>query len=545
MNSKRISSFFRQINVCLKFILGWGMAFVLTGCSGSGDDPVKPTPTPTPTPGKDVAVTSVTVNQAKGYLEKGSTLALEATVKPDNATNKTVTWASSNNAVATVSSNGVVTAKGSGTALITATAGGKAANCNVTVLDAATDLSLMDIYGNTVSRTTANCYVVSKPGFYKIPMVYGNAIKNGATNRDSYVSSATGTSILANFLDHKGIGISTGNDTKDPWVSQKYSITKTGLIWMDSENLVEGIAMTGSSGAKENKYLTFYLDKANFTQGNAIVAAYDAEGLVAWSWHIWVTDANLSPIPVKNLVQEINFLPVFLGWCEPKSEKSKNGDTFGNCVFYQWGRKDPILGTKGSGNNTSKVYYGAKGYVDGSFKSAYLKDDIKSYIQNPGTMNSSADMDKKYTNLWSIDAGVNANVVDMPKKTVYDPSPAGFCVPPAISFTGFTKNGAWTNAQENINSSEPFKTGVGFYFYTGGWKTGALIHFPAVGSRRYDTGNIYDAGGAGWCWFATCNSAADPLMIAFFKPTAGVDTVGPSMGAGKSNNQAVLPCQEQ
>ena len=203
------------------------LALVTAACSGSGGNSIDPTPTPTPTPSKDVAVTSVTVNQAKGYLEKGSTLALEATVKPDNATNKTVTWASSNNAVATVSSNGVVTAKGSGTALITATAGGKAANCNVTVLDAATDLSLMDIYGNTVSRTTANCYVVSKPGFYKIPMVYGNAIKNGATNRDSYISSATGTSILANFLDHKGIGISTGNDTKDPWVSQKYSITKT------------------------------------------------------------------------------------------------------------------------------------------------------------------------------------------------------------------------------------------------------------------------------------------------------------------------------
>ncbi len=544
MISKRISSFFRQINVCLRIILGWGMALVLTGCPGSGDDPVKPTPTPTPTPGTDVAVTSVTVSQAKGYLEKNGTLHLEASVKPDNATNKTVTWASSNSAVATVSSTGQVTAKAPGTAQITATAGGKTANCAITVFESATDLSLMDIYGKTITRSTANCYVVSKPGFYKIPMVYGNAIKNGATNRDSYVSSATGTSILANFLDHKGIGISTGNDTKDPWVSQKYPITKAGLIWMDSQNLVEGIGMTGSSGTKENKYLTFYLDKANFTQGNAIVAAYDSDGLVAWSWHIWVTDADLTPIPVKNVVTTIDFLPVFLGWCEPKSEKSKNGDTYGNCVYYQWGRKDPMLGAKGSGTKVNKAYYGANGFNDGSFKSSNLKEDIKSYIQNPGTFNANNDMDKKYSNLWSVNAVPNASFTAIPNKTVYDPSPVGFCVPPAISFTGFTKNGNWTNELDNINSTGTFKMGVGYYFYTEGWKTGKLINFPGVGSRD-SQGSLFDVDGAGWCWFATCRNDVNPYMLAFFKRTsAGVDTVGPYLGAVKGNGYVVIPCKE-
>lgn len=518
------------------------MALVLTGCPGSGDDPVKPTPTPTPTPGKDVAVTSVTVSQAKGYLEKNGTLYLEATVKPDNATNKTVTWASSNTAVATVSSTGQVTAKATGTAQITATAGGKTSNCAVTVFESATDLSLMDIYGKTITRSTANCYVVSKPGFYKIPMVYGNAIKNGSTNKIAYVPTASGETILSNFLDHKGTGINTGNDTKDPWVSQKYPITKAGLIWMDSQNLVEGIGMTGSGGTKENKYLTFYIDKANFTQGNAIVAAYDSEGLVAWSWHIWVTDADLTPVPVKNQFNTINFLPVFLGWCEPKSDKSKNGDTYGNCVFYQWGRKDPMLGSKGSGSNANKAYYGVKGFVDGTFKTAYLKDDIKNYIQNPGTFNGSDGMDKKYSNLWSANATLNFNQTIMPVKTVYDPSPTGYCVPPAISFTGFTKTGAWTNVSDNINSSEPFKMGVGFYFYTEGWKTGKLIHFPAFGAR---SGNgIYDAGGGGWIWFATCGTEV-PWMTTFFKPTGGVDTVGPMLGAAKSSGHIVISCQEQ
>ena len=523
-----------------------GVALSVAGCSGSGGHSIDPTPTPTPTPtpGGEIAVTSVTISTGKGYLEKGGTLALEAEVKPANATNKTITWSSTNTSVATVTSDGIISAKAAGTTTIKATAGGKSASCTVTVLDAAIDLSLMDIYGNTVSRTTANCYVVSKPGFYKIPMVYGNAIKNGATNRDAYVSLATGTSILTNFLDHKGAGIGTGNDAKDPWVSQKYSISKTGLIWQDSENLVEGIAMTGNGGTKENKYVTFYLDKANFTQGNAIVAAYDAEGLVAWSWHIWVTDVDLTPIPVKNVSRTFNFLPVCLGWCEPKSDKSKNGDVYGNCVLYQWGRKDPMLGSKGSGGNTNKGYYGPKGFIDGSFTSKSLKDDIKAYIQNPGSFNMSQNMDNKYSNLWSANATPGNYLVSYPEKTVYDPSPAGFTVPPAVSFTGFTKDGNWTNELDNINSTESFKLGEGYYFYTEGWKTGELIHFPGVGGRTYSAGSYFDAGVAGWCWFATCRDDVVPYMMAYFKRTSGPDTVGPLMGGSKGNANIVIPCQE-
>ncbi|WP_276310677.1 Ig-like domain-containing protein [Bifidobacterium sp. SO1] len=67
-------------------------------------------------------------------LAAGKTSAqLTATVKPDNATNKKVTWKSSNTAVATVDKNGLVTFVKKGTATITATAGGKSATVAVTV----------------------------------------------------------------------------------------------------------------------------------------------------------------------------------------------------------------------------------------------------------------------------------------------------------------------------------------------------------------------------------------------------------------------------
>ena len=78
-------------------------------------------------------VTSVTLNRTSASLKAGETLTLTATVKPDNATDKTVTWSSSDASVATVS-NGVVTAKKVGSATITAKAGDKTATCAVTVV---------------------------------------------------------------------------------------------------------------------------------------------------------------------------------------------------------------------------------------------------------------------------------------------------------------------------------------------------------------------------------------------------------------------------
>lgn len=81
---------------------------------------------------KTIKVTSVAVSPKTLNLEVGQTRTLTATVTPDNATDKTVTWTTSNDKVATVA-NGVVTAVGKGTAIITAAAGGKTATCTVTV----------------------------------------------------------------------------------------------------------------------------------------------------------------------------------------------------------------------------------------------------------------------------------------------------------------------------------------------------------------------------------------------------------------------------
>ena len=79
-----------------------------------------------------VDVESVTLNKTETTLEIGGTETLTATVLPENATDKTVTWETSNAEVATVA-NGVVTAVAKGEATITAKAGEKSATCKVTV----------------------------------------------------------------------------------------------------------------------------------------------------------------------------------------------------------------------------------------------------------------------------------------------------------------------------------------------------------------------------------------------------------------------------
>lgn len=69
---------------------------------------------------ENVSVTGVEITPTSSEIKVGGTTTITATVKPDNATNKNVTWSSGNTAVATVS-NGVVTGKSEGTATITAT----------------------------------------------------------------------------------------------------------------------------------------------------------------------------------------------------------------------------------------------------------------------------------------------------------------------------------------------------------------------------------------------------------------------------------------
>lgn len=93
--------------------------FLLSACSSDDEDLI--------------AVTSISLDTTQLTLLEGESATISATVSPDNATNSTVTWSSSDTSVATVDKTGHITAVERGTAIITATAGNITVICTVTV----------------------------------------------------------------------------------------------------------------------------------------------------------------------------------------------------------------------------------------------------------------------------------------------------------------------------------------------------------------------------------------------------------------------------
>lgn len=129
-------------------------------------------------PPEEVHVESVSID-ATLDLSVGETKMLVPTIAPENATNKSVTWSSNNQSVATVDQNGLVSALATGTATITVTTqdGGKSATCNVTVSDI--DYSVVYTSNVTFSTEGGTSASLAKVKFSEDGPEY-NAIKAGA-----------------------------------------------------------------------------------------------------------------------------------------------------------------------------------------------------------------------------------------------------------------------------------------------------------------------------------------------------------------------------
>ena len=111
-------------------------------------------------------VDAVTLSQNEGILNVGKSVTLTATVTPEEiAADTTVTWSSSDEAVATVDSNGKVTAVATGNATITATAGEESASCDITVEKAASKpaVSSKPTTNNTSGNTSTGAAAPSTP----------------------------------------------------------------------------------------------------------------------------------------------------------------------------------------------------------------------------------------------------------------------------------------------------------------------------------------------------------------------------------------------
>lgn len=138
-----------------------------------------------------VKVTKVTLNKTTASVVKGKTLTLKATVTPTNATNKNVTWKSSNTKIATVDGNGKVTAVAAGTATITCTAKAdksKSATCKITVTNPAVKVTKL-----RMNKTSVDL-LKGKTVQLKVTVTPSNATNKAVTWTSSNKRIATVTS---------------------------------------------------------------------------------------------------------------------------------------------------------------------------------------------------------------------------------------------------------------------------------------------------------------------------------------------------------------
>ncbi len=355
--------------------------------------------------------------------------------------------------------------------------------------------NLANATGSTEIENTANCYIIESSGTYKIPMIYGNGIKNGMFNYSAFDVEA--------FVKHDGAAF-----TKP----QIDGVTNAILCWQDLPGLVKDVTF-------ENGYLVFTVPKESINEGNAVLAVRNASNQILWSWHIWVTnysinedktvyyDSRYSP-PYGQTERLSRMMNVNLGWCSPGLKTYGNADrsvrirfkqvggnlipstngyeftqlhgsviTSGNNPYYQYGRKDPMLPSIGAGNVDK--------YQSGSLMWAIEGDQVSTemIIQNPNVFYTGViPFQPLYANPWSVRVSGYGQHIANHIKSVYDPCPLGYIVPPISYFSRFTI----------ANVSDAFDNG--WNFYCGPNNQGETIFLPATGYRMNDDGTLSGVG---------------------------------------------------
>ena len=418
------------------------------------------------------------------------------------------------------------------------------------------DLSTHDVKGNSTSRNTANCYVISHPGYYKIPLVYGNAIKNGTDNTGAY-KTYNALYMLKNFKDHNN------QDITKPWITQSNGGVNTPdgakLVWADESGLVTNLSVTGSG---TNAFVQFEVPAANIKNGNAVIAV-TRYGAVVWSWHLWFAPEDfLNPIASWNIFgKRYDFTQEALGmkytawnsttYTSPRSVKVKVVQNYGQgspivykenvftitqkpgivrqgfTTLYQFGRKDAFPGTddnlegtfnKNAGDDMSipnSIQHPENFYTDGS-----------SWYNNPPAGYS-------WLNLWSAKNNTygeayNPTVI----KTVYDPCPAGFKMPEAKVFSAFTSDGMYTG---HLNTTGTWTNGWNFNNKSS--SPNASIYFPAAGRRDRIDGSLSYVGREGNYWMAMPEDKTRYSYCLIFEQLAA----NPKFGMPRAEGLSVRP----
>ena len=279
---------------------------------------------------------------------------------------------------------------------------------------------------------TANCYMVSTAGVYKFPAVQGNnAVSVGAASTAEVLWESFGTSTVP----------SVGDLIKSVSYSDGYMIFQTA---------------------------------DTFKEGNAVIAAKDASGKILWSWHIWLTDEPQECVYANGAG---TMMDRNLG-----ATSATPGDVGAIGLLYQWGRKDPFLGSSSINSSVEA----ASTLVWPASQSSSSVGTLEYAVEHPTTFitYNSRNHDWLYTGNSYADTTRWSS-----QKTVYDPCPAGWRVPDGGN------DGVWVRA--GLPQSFSYDNANQGVLYDG------TIWYPCAGDRNYSSGASGSVAEYGNYWAVT------------------------------------------
>ena len=294
---------------------------------------------------------------------------------------------------------------------------------------------------------TSNCYIVSSKGFYKFPAVKGNS--------SDYLAGVSSVEVL--------------------WESFGTEATPV------SGDIIASV----SYSANEVSFKTADI----FREGNALIAVRDASGKILWSWHIWVTDKPEDQIYANGAG---TMMDRNLGATSVSVE-----DPCANGLYYQWGRKDPFMGS-------SSITEGIAAKSTLQWPEAVESDascgTIEYSVEHPATyiFANSNNLDWYYSKDYSTDN----NRWKKEEKTIYDPCPAGYRVPAGGD------DGIWSKAFGTTYAINDYADKKGFDFGKSGdciyklTETSDVCWYPAAG--YIDDGSFY----MNTCWLWSCTTSS-------------------------------------
>lgn len=278
------------------------------------------------------------------------------------------------------------------------------------------DLSLRDIQGTILSsRSTANCYVIKEAGDYKLPLIYGNAIKNGVVNSAAYTKASGATSNATDFVN------AFNEIITQPYILNDTLVTSAQLSAADADGIFTDIII-------KDGFLCFTVTSAPATGANGVISVKDPYDNIVWSWHIWIYPGTLYDY---TFTTSSSTSYTILSRCLASvldSNTYSDMCTTDAYWYYQFGRPIPFLRAADSNSTNITTNYGKLEQSIYGQRTSYISDSISRpnvLFINGGIYFWS------YTegcNLWDASATDYGQSEKNTVKTIYDPCPVGYKV---------------------------------------------------------------------------------------------------------------------